>query len=378
MDEGSRGYHNLSCGYDRFNPVKTDLVKGLRVRRVRKKLIRPFRTSLGQHDILDNVLVSVELGGGIRGFGEAAIASHITGETVEGTVANLSKSAAFIIGKDIVEYAAIAGEAREFFSSNKAALAAVETALLDAFTRRLRIPLWKFFGSRARRLSTDVTVVLSDPETSMGDARRFFKQGFRVFKIKIGEDPETDFQRIMAVKKAIGRSRVYLDANQAYTAAQTLELLRRLEKNGCVPDLLEQPVPKDDIRGLARITRFSGVPVCADESCRSIFDCRALIRGKACSAVNIKIMKTGILEAWEIVVLAKSAGLELMIGGMMETSLAMTASAHLAAGLGGFRYIDLDTPFFIKNGCSDNPYLSSSGVYDVSKVKAGIGIIPDR
>ena len=67
-----------------------------------------------------------------------------------------------------------------------------------------------------------------------------------------------------------------------------------------------------------------------------------------------------------------------MIGGMMETSLAMTASAHLAAGLGCFDFIDLDTPFFIKKDFDKNPYLSSKGVYDLKKVKAGIAIIPQQ
>jgi L-alanine-DL-glutamate epimerase-like enolase superfamily enzyme len=66
-----------------------------------------------------------------------------------------------------------------------------------------------------------------------------------------------------------------------------------------------------------------------------------------------------------------------MISGMMETSLAMTASAHLAVGLGGFTYIDLDTPFFIKDGRRGNPYLSPSGVYDLARVQAGIGVVPE-
>jgi L-alanine-DL-glutamate epimerase-like enolase superfamily enzyme len=358
--------------------MKDGLIRKTRVWRLRKKLICPFRTSLGQHDILDNVMMSLELGGGIRGFGEAAVATHITGETIEETSANLSRFAVRIIGRDIVDYAAVAGEAREFLGSNKAALAAVETALLDVLTRRLGIPLWRFFGPRAGKLSTDVTIVISDVEDSVRAAREFRRKGFRVFKIKIGSDPDSDYKRVRAVQKIIGRSRIYLDANQRYTAEQTLELLKGLRKGGCIPDLLEQPVPKNDVEGLTKVTRSTKVPVCADESARSIPDCLNLIRRKACRVINIKIMKTGIFEAREIVSLAKAAGLELMAGGMMETSLAMTASAHLAAGLGGFRYIDLDTPFFIKGGRIGNSYLSPSGVYDLSKVKAGIGIIPDR
>jgi L-alanine-DL-glutamate epimerase-like enolase superfamily enzyme len=65
-----------------------------------------------------------------------------------------------------------------------------------------------------------------------------------------------------------------------------------------------------------------------------------------------------------------------MIGGMMESSLAMTASAHLAAGLGCFDFIDLDTPFFIKDGLRGNPYLNHRGIYDLRNAQAGIGIAP--
>jgi len=92
--------------------------------------------------------------------------------------------------------------------------------------------------------------------------------------------------------------------------------------------------------------------------------------------INVKLMKCGLFEAREIALLAQANGIKLMIGGMMESSLAMTASAHLAAGLGFFDYVDLDTPFFIKDGLNKNPYLSKRGVYDLKKVSSGIGITP--
>ena len=87
-------------------------------------------------------------------------------------------------------------------------------------------------------------------------------------------------------------------------------------------------------------------------------------------------MKTGFVHALEISRLAHAAGVKLMIGGMMESNLSMTASAHLAAGLGYFDFVDLDTPFFIKGEADRNPFLSSDGVYDLSTVESGIGIIP--
>ncbi len=103
---------------------------------------------------------------------------------------------------------------------------------------------------------------------------------------------------------------------------------------------------------------------------RRLADALRIIKEKAAGAINVKLMKTGLVHALEISRLAHAAGVKLMIGGMMESNLAMTASAHLAAGLGYFDFIDLDTPFFIKGEAARNPYLSSQGIYDLSKVKA--------
>ena len=87
-------------------------------------------------------------------------------------------------------------------------------------------------------------------------------------------------------------------------------------------------------------------------------------------------MKTGVLEAYEIACLAKRNDIKLMIGTMMETPLAVTAAAHLAAGLGGFDFIDLDAPFFMTGNVTRGNFVTRSGVYDLQKVRAGIGVSP--
>jgi L-alanine-DL-glutamate epimerase-like enolase superfamily enzyme len=187
---------------------------------------------------------------------------------------------------------------------------------------------------------------------------------------------DLDFKRVEAVSTLTHQSQIILDANQGYNANQTLEFLKMLEKAKIKIDLIEQPVAKEDIDDLKRVTRLSKVPVCAYESASSMADVLRLIRDKSVDAINIKLMKTGILHGFQIARLAKANGLKIMIGGMMESNIAMTAAAHLAAGVGTFDFIDLDTPFFIRGEVTRNPYLSSSGIYDLSKVKAGIGIKP--
>jgi len=337
-------------------------------------LVQPFRTALGQHDSLENLSVKVTLADGTVGFGEAALARHITGETRSQTKKNISCIGGILLGKDALRYRAISDLLHEALPTNKAAVAGIETALFDALAKQKRIPLWKMFGSRCRRLKTDITIVIASLKESETTAAAYYKQGFRAFKIKIGRDEELDFQRVVAVRRVVKDSRLYLDANQGYSAAMTLRFVEKLKNAGIRPAMIEQPVPKEDWQGLQEVTRLCKVPICADESVRNLADCKAAIRDKAVDVINIKFMKSGIVQGLAIATLAHKAGIALMIGGMMESSLAMTAAAHFAAGLGYFKYVDLDTPFFIKDGLCMNPYLSRSGVYNLKGVKAGIGI----
>lgn len=108
------------------------------------------------------------------------------------------------------------------------------------------------------------------------------------------------------------------------------------------PVLFEQPVHRDDWEGLRLVTAIAkdkyGVSVAADESCRSLADAKKIVNEKLADVINIKLPKVGVLGALEIIDLARTSGLNLMIGGMVETRLAMGFAGHLAAGLGCFKY----------------------------------------
>ena len=342
---------------------------------LRAPLIQPFRTALGEHTTLDNILFVIRAGK-VNGYGEAAVASHISGEDVDETARCLREAGEWLRGKDVREYLAVSAHLHERYPDNPAVIAAVETALMDALTRIWGIPLWKFFGDTCRTLRSDITIVIADLEETEDSARRFIRQGFRAFKIKIGRDLDLDFKRVTAVRKAAPKAEIYLDANQGFSAAEILKFLKLLQKKRIKPVLLEQPVPRDDWEGLKKVSRSTKIPVCADESARSVAEVIRIIKEKAAPVVNIKLMKFGIIHSREIALLAQRAGVKLMIGGMLESSVAMTASAHIAAGMNCFSYIDLDTPFFIRDDVEHNPYLSGRGVYDLRKVKAGIGIQP--
>lgn len=342
------------------------------------ELNQPFRISSGQHDDLKNLLITLKLDDGTTGLGEAAVASHISGASFDATRRDLHAAGKLCAGQNVADISRISSELHRRFADNTAVIGAVETALLDAWTRQRGIPLWRVFGKQARVLQSDVTIVLADLKETRASIVRFYRQGFRMFKVKIGRDLDRDIKRLLMFKDLAPGCPVIVDANQGYTPAEMVRFVDELKRGQARLDLIEQPVPREDWQGLREIEHKTRIPVCADESARTLQDVHKIINNKLCSAVNIKIMKCGLLHGERIARLCQANGIRLMIGGMMESGIAMTASAHLAAGQGGFDYIDLDTPFFIKGAIERHPYLSSSGRYALGAVPAGIGLNRDQ
>lgn len=347
-------------------------------------LVTPFRIATGQHDQLENVFLQIHTADGCYGYGEAAVASHITGETVSQTLANLQQAASQLAGQEIADPFAVIDRFRPAFAGNHAALAAFEMALLDAEARSRGVSFGALFkpafGCRPTpRLTSDITIVIGSLEEAQQAARQYAGQGFNAFKIKIGRDFDLDLQRVLAVKQIAPDCSLILDANMGFDAETMLRFVQDLRAAGINPDLLEQPVAKTDWDDLAAVTRAmegTGTLVCADESVGSLESARKAIELKAVSAINIKFMKSGISEAVQIADLACRNGIRLMLGAMMESTVAITAAAHFAASLGCFSFIDLDTTFFIKGPLSQSPYLDNGGHFDLSNPQPGIGVEP--
>jgi L-alanine-DL-glutamate epimerase-like enolase superfamily enzyme len=357
--------------------MKDTVIKKASVREFDAELFTPFTISSGSHKSMENALFTLEAAGGLKGYGEAAIATHITGETRGRTMKSLRRAGALLAGMDLSNYLGALCALEEELDGNRAALAAAQMAVLDLTCRLQGISLWKFFGGRAPALKTDITVVIGGAGAALDFTRRMRAGGFRIFKVKTGADMDEDFRRLEAVKKAAPGCAIYLDANCAYTAREAEKFIRELGRRGIRPQVVEQPVPKGDDDGLAWLTRRLPMPVCADESAYSLDDVFRMIRKNAVSAVNIKLTKLGFLRAREVWSLARAHGIKLMMGEMLESELASAASAAFAGGLGGFDFIDLDTPFFIKDsGMKGASFLSRDGVYSLDRVKAGIGVTP--
>lgn len=357
--------------------MKETVIMETVVRGIDAELYQPFTISSGSHKRLENVFLGVRTREGVWGWGEAAIATHITGETRAATLANLQKTAAWLRGRDVAGYLSLLAGLEERLENNRCALAAAGMALLDALTRTLKMPLWRLYGGKLSKIRTDITVVIGTAAQAYDFTLQMRGRGFRIFKVKTGSDRDEDFRRLAAVRKASPKAELCLDFNGAYDAVTAERFVAELGKNGIVPAVVEQPVAKDDHEGLGYLSRKLKVPVCADESASSVPDVVELIKKKRVTAINIKFAKFGLLRAREVWALARAAGVKLMMGEMLETELASTCAAQFAAGLGGFDFIDLDTPLLIKDKVvRGGRYISPGGVYDIAAIKAGIGYSP--
>lgn len=230
--------------------------------------------------------------------------------------------------------------------------AGLEMAIFDALAHSVGMPLWWLFGGHSNTVVTDITIPICSANEAGMLASEYEARGFQTIKTKVGGRAlQDDIDMLIAIRQNHPKCSLILDANGGYNANDALEVLKQLHELELSPVLLEQPVARDDWEGLHQVTteafdRF-GVLIAADESCRNMEDVTRIVNNKLAHVVNLKLCKMGVLVALEVVSLVQQAGLGLMIGGMVETRLAMGFAAHMAAGLNSFRFIDLDTPLLL-------------------------------
>jgi L-alanine-DL-glutamate epimerase-like enolase superfamily enzyme len=251
-------------------------------------------------------------------------------------------------------------------------------ALLDALTQREGVPLWQFFGGAGTELETDMTVTTGSAEEAAAAARDIRARGIRMIKVKVGgaKGAPHDLARIAAIHEAAPEAPLVLDGNAGVSREAARELVAGLKRLRIAPALLEQWLAKSDLDGLRALREESGWLVAADEAVTTRADAERVAAAGAADVINIKLMKAGIAAALEIVAVAQSAGLGLMIGGNVESILAMTASACFAAGQGGFRFADLDTPLFLAENPFAGGFTLDGGRISVAAIRAGHGVTP--
>ncbi len=323
------------------------------------ELIVPFRLSYGVSETRQVFWLRLA---GDEGWGESAIPPyyHIPWEEIVDFWEMMA------CGDD--PFPDEVGEIAEWVGANGPAPArcALDLALHDRIARRSGQPLYHLLGlAQPEPRPTAFTIPIAEPEEMARMARTAAAKP--VLKLKLGS--EDDISRVAAVRAARPDARLYLDANATWAPDEAISRIRALERFDL--DLVEQPVPKDDIAGMGWVQARVGVPIVADESVQTLDDVERLAAAGV-QGLNLKLMKVGgLAPALVMLKRARALGMKIMLGCMIETSLGVTAMAHLISLAD---WLDLDAPLLIRNDPFDGVRYDTRGRIHLPQ-RPGIGVI---
>ncbi len=305
--------------------------------------MEPFTIATGTMDYAQNTFIRIHTDAGIYGVGECSAFPMIAGET-QATCFEMARDfAAIWKNKDASDIDARLNELNLYTAFNSTVKSAFDMALYDLAARFAGQPLYKYLGGSRRELETDLTMGIDKPEAMQQKALEFVKQGVRIIKVKLGKNALEDVNRVRLIREAVGDSIIIrLDANQGWNFEDAAYALTEMGKYSI--QFCEQPMRRWNDPLLPELKRISPVPIMADESVFDHHDAERLIKAGACQYVNIKFAKSGgIAEATRINEVCRKNQIACMMGGMLETRIALSAFAHFSLAHDNVRFYDLDT-----------------------------------
>ena len=320
------------------------------------KLITPFRISRGVQDISPNAIVEI-YHQNIKGIGEASPAEYY-GESQETVLAcvELFRHDFDTLNDDPFALEDIMDKLDHTLGLNPSAKAAVDMALYDIIGKMLGVPVYKLLGLNAANTPyTSFTIGLDSPAQMAKKAAA--AKDYPILKVKLGTKHDLD---IIKAIRDVTNATIRVDANTAWTPKEAIQKINALAPYNI--EFVEQPVTAYDLKGLKLIHDNVPVPIIADESCVVVEDVPLV--ADCVDGINIKLMKCGgIRNALKMIHIARAHHLSIMIGCMIESSLAITAAAHLTPLVD---YADLDGQLLIE-----------SDPYEGVRVEQGKLVLPD-
>jgi L-alanine-DL-glutamate epimerase-like enolase superfamily enzyme len=290
--------------------------------------------------VADNVLVRIEGDNGVIGWGEAASAPTMTGETVESMMAAVAYLTPAVEGRPAEDIAGTLAAMSNRMYANNAAKAAIEIALHDLIGRATNRPAYALLGGKQRsRMAILGVISTGELASDLREAESKKAQGFAAFKIKVGIDrPLIDAERTRRICALLGAGAlISSDANQGWSTDEAVQYVRAVADAGL--DFFEQPVPADDIAGMATVASAAdmagNIAIGADESIHSLEDLRRFHERHAARGVSLKTIKLGGMRAvMEAGRLCERLGLNVNVAAKTgESSIACAAAMHIAAAL---------------------------------------------
>jgi L-alanine-DL-glutamate epimerase-like enolase superfamily enzyme len=355
--------------------MTSPLIHSIETRRVSFRMLRPFVTAQGRKTQTDNLQITVNLSNRMRGLAEASSSIAMPNETPAAMESVINDLTVVLRGRKISDVRDMILECWNLKQFHPTAVAGLECALLDAASKTEGRALYLLAGGRETSVESDFTLPVGRPADLQRWARKSKIHGFRKLKIKLaGDSPDKDAERIVAAAKGAPKSILVADGNQGLTLAGALRMLQLLERCGVRLKFLEQPFPKHDLPSMRIFRKRSSVPLVADESVRTAVDAVRLFETEAVDGVNVKIAKSGFLEALEIIHAAKRFNKLVSIGCMEESKLGLAASVHLACGAGGLDWIDLDSVFLLGGDRIRGGFSIRGAKLSINPKKPGIGV----
>ena len=290
----------------------------------------------------DDVVIKLHTDEGITGLGEGAtLGPFYSGESQE-TVMGIIAHHLFpkvLEGKDPFDIDSIHHQMEKMVYRNTVAKAAIDFAIHDIMGKTLNVPLYKLIGGKfTDEIPLRGSVGIDMPEKMAANAKRITDAGFKAIKMKVGLEPIIDVDRVKAIRAAVPPDTVIdVDVNGAYAPKDAIWVLQRV--SDCFPLLVEQPVRRDDLEGLALVRRSVNVPIGACESALTLAEVSRVIQNRAADFFNFKIDRSGgIYPGKHAVKMIEAAGLFVVPSEQLGFGIEVAAQAHFGVSTQGLRW----------------------------------------
>ncbi|NYT61781.1 muconate cycloisomerase [Alcaligenaceae bacterium] len=318
--------------------------------------IRPHKMAVSTMGAQSLVIVRLRCSDDIEGIGEATTIGGLNygGESPESIKTNIEAYfKPLLLGQPASQIASLRKRLNGAIKDNRFAKSAIETALYDAYGKRLGVSLSDLFGGRIHdRISVLWTLASGDTQADIAEAQHMLgMRRHNSFKLKIGlREPRDDIKHITAVRKALGDDvSLRVDINQGWSETQTLRYLPGLADAGV--ELVEQPIHEKNFEGMQRLTALACLPIMADEALKGPHDAFRMAAGHCANVFAIKIEQAGGLQnARDMIAIAEAAGIALYGGTMLEGSVSTIAAAHLFSTIGKLEWgTEMFGPLLLKD-----------------------------
>ena len=305
--------------------------------------MEPFTIATGTMDHAQNVFIRVHTNAGFYGVGECSAFPAIVGET-QGTCLIMAREFARLwVGTDALDIPGRLQQLHSFTAGNTTIKSAFDMALYDIAAKNAGLPLYQFLGGEKRVVESDITIGIASPGAMAEKAVAFKQSGANILKVKLGKNAEEDVERIKLIRKLVGPDlRIRIDANQGWSFDDAVFALQAMGKYGV--EFCEQPMRTWYDDRLPELMQLTPIKIMADESVYNHHDARKQINSGSCHYINIKMAKSGgIYEAKQIHDLAAENGIACMMGGMLESRIALSAKLHFVYASPNVKFYDMDT-----------------------------------